>query len=147
VFDGKSLFSTGPTKLFNDFYVFDPSLRNGVYIAVGDLNGDGKADLIAGAGPGGGPRVLALSGADLLAGEADQSQVLGNFFAGDPNNRNGVRVAVKNLDGDALSDLIVGDGSSSQVTGYYGVDFTGGAPAQQFAFDAFPGFTGGVFVG
>jgi hypothetical protein len=147
VFDGKTLFATGPTKLFNDIFVFDPSLRNGVYLAIGDLNGDGFGDLIAGAGPGGGPRVLALDGVDLLAGQADQSQILGNFFAGNPNNRSGVRVAVKNLDGDNRADLVVGDASGSQVTGYLGINFTGGEPAQQFGFESFPGFAGGVFVG
>jgi len=41
---------------------------------------------------------------------------LGNFFAGDTTSRNGVRVSVKNLDGDNRADIITGSGS--KVTGY-----------------------------
>ena len=98
-------------------------------------------------GPGGGPQVFALSGKDLVAGT--QTQVA-NFFAGDTNNRGGIRVAVKNLDGDNQADLVVGAGSGagSKVTAYAGKTITAsGTPPELFSFDAFPGFTGGVFVG
>jgi hypothetical protein len=63
-FDGGSLSST-PRKIFGDFFAFEQALRNGIFVTVGDLNGDGFADLIAGGGPGGGPRVLALDGKNL----------------------------------------------------------------------------------
>jgi hypothetical protein len=34
------------------------------------------------------------------------------------------------------------------VTGYLGVNLSpAGTPPEQFAFDAFPGFVGGVYVG
>src|SRR5207253_6284505 len=56
-FDGRSLSSGTPRTLFNDFFAFEQTLRNGVFIAAGDVDGDGLADLIAGGGPGGGPRV------------------------------------------------------------------------------------------
>jgi hypothetical protein len=64
--------------------------------------------------------------------------------------RGGVRVAVKDLDGDARADLVVGAGAGagSRVTGYLGATVgPAGKPAAVFDFDAFPGFTGGVFVG
>ena len=66
IFDGASVAAGAPRKLVDDFFAFEPSLRNGVYVAVGDLNGDGRGDLVFGAGPGGGPRVLAVSGAAAL---------------------------------------------------------------------------------
>src|SRR5262249_27902582 len=109
-FDGTSLGGT-PRHLFGDLFVFGPTLRGGGGVTAGDLKGDGSADLIVGGGPGGGPRVLALSSQDLLSGRADHSQTLANFFAGNVENRGGVRVAVKDLDGDAKADLVVGDGT------------------------------------
>ena len=147
VFDGTSLGSATPTKPFGDFFVFENTLRNGVFIASGDLNGDGFAEVIAGGGPGGGPRVFALSGQELLAGKQTQ---LANFFAGDTENRGGIRVTAKDLDGDNRADLVVGDGTGagSRVTGYFGSAIPAdGTPPAAFGFDAFPGFTGGVFVG
>jgi hypothetical protein len=142
-----------PAKLFNDVFAFDgpdaETLRNGVFVGAGDVNGDGFADLIAGGGPGGGPRVLIRSGADLVGGNLSSPGTLANFFAGNAENRGGVRVAVKDLDGDGRADLVVGDGTDagSRVTAYYGKNFAGGGAPEAFAIDAFPGFNGGVFVG
>jgi hypothetical protein len=145
-FDGRTL--TGDrARLFGDFFAFETGLRNGVYLTAGDLDGDGRAELIAGGGPGGGPRVSSFSGSALLAGK--QLRTI-DFFAGDTANRGGLRVAVKDLDGDALADLVVGAGSGagSRVTGYSGRGtLVNGSPSEAFAFDALPGFTGGVFVG
>ena len=66
------------------------------------------------------------------------------------DDRGGARVAVKDLDGDVNADLVVGagTGAGSRVTGYLGKDVQpAGVPPAAFDFDAFPGFTGGVFVG
>ena len=145
-FDGKSLMTGAPVKIFADFFAFEQTLRNGVFLAVGDVNGDGHADVIVGGGPGGGPRVTVFDGAALLA---NQYTAVVDFFAGDPANRGGVRVAVKNLDGDTKADLVVGSGTGagSAVTAYLGTGLTGGNPTAAFDYDGFPGFTGGVFVG
>ena len=98
---------------------------------------------------GGRPRVLTLSGRDLIDGRGNGSRVLTNFFGGDAGNRGGIRVAVKDLDNDARADLVVGAGAGggSRVTGYPGRNFAGGAAPELFGFDAFVAHTGGVFVG
>lgn len=110
-FNGASLRADQtPQYLFEDFFVFEPELRNGAYLAVGDITGDGKADLAAGAGPGGGPRVYVLSGASLLN---NQINPVANFFDGDVNARGGVTVAMRDVDGDGKPDLITGSGAGS----------------------------------
>jgi hypothetical protein len=145
---GVTLGTGNRVKPFADFFMFEQSLRNGIYIAGGDLNGDGNADLIAGGGPGGGPRVYALSGKDMLSGVQSQ---LANFFAGDTSNRGGIRLVARDLDGDARADLVVGagTGAGTRVTGYLGKNIpnNGDPTGQQFSLEAYPGFQGGVFVG
>ncbi|HJZ54177.1 MAG TPA: hypothetical protein VKE74_04435 [Gemmataceae bacterium] len=134
----------------NDILVFEQTLRNGVFAAVGDVDADGFADLVVGGGPGGGPRVMILSGKDLSGGGAVNPGVIANYFAGDLTNRGGVRVATKNLDGDGRADLVVGegDGGGTRVSRYLGRDLAdGGNPVAAGAANAFPGFVGGVFVG
>jgi trimeric autotransporter adhesin len=150
VFNGTTLAGNNPTRLFNDFFAFEQTLRNGVFIAAGDLEGTGKADLVAGGGPGGGPRVTAFSAADLIASGGGTLTPVANFFGGDPNNRGGIRIAVKDLDGDNKADLVVGSGTGagSHVTAYLGKNISPtGVPGATLDFDAFSGFSGGVFVG
>jgi hypothetical protein len=154
IFDGKALSSGRFVHPVNDFFIFGGSdavnLRNGVFIAAGDVNGDGFADLIAGGGPGGGPRVLVVDGRSLLQNGPAQLVPLANFFAGNPENRGGIRVAVKEIDGDNHADLVTGAGvgAGSTVTAYAGSAIPAdGQPPVLWSADVFPGFTGGVFVG
>lgn len=147
VYDGSQLGLTGGPKLFDDFFAFEQTLRNGTFVAAGDVNGDGFADLIAGGGPGGGPRVFILDGQSLVQNGSKTLVPVGNFFAGDPNSRGGVRVAIKNVDNDGLADVVAAVGS--RITAYRGITITptGGTPAPLLDIDAFSGFGGGVFVG
>jgi FG-GAP repeat len=43
------------------FFAYDSGFRGGVSVAAGDIDGDGLADIITGAGPSGSPHVRAFS--------------------------------------------------------------------------------------
>ncbi len=132
------------TKPIGDFFAFEQGLRDGVFVAAGDVNGDGRADLIVGAGPGGGPRVLVLDGRTL---GIEQPRVVADFFAGDPADRRGVTVAVADLDGDAAADVVTGNNSTGRVTTYLGAKLAAGVAAADKSLVPFGAFQGGVFVG
>jgi hypothetical protein len=119
------------------FFAYDPAFTSGVYVAAGDVDGDGQADVITGAGPGGGPHVQVFSGAT--------GAPIRSFFANDPAFTGGVSVAAGDVDGDDRADVITaaGPGGGPHVQVFSGA--TGMSTSSYFAYD--PGFTGGVFVG
>ncbi len=151
VWSGKSLDTTTQAFTahpFGDFFAFELSLRNGVFITSGDMDGDGFADLVFGGGPGGGPRVRAVSGRELTV-SGEQADLF-NFFAGDPNTRGGIRVAARPFNSDRFGDLVTGEGpgATSKVSFYNGIDLgSDPEPAPSATATPFGGFTGGVFVG
>ncbi len=60
VFDGQT------ALLLRQFLGFAATFRLGVSLAVGDVNGDGAADVMLGAGAGGGSRIRVLDGFGTL---------------------------------------------------------------------------------
>ncbi len=86
-------------KLVNPgFFAYDKKFRGGVNVAVGDLDNDGKAEIITGPGKGGAPHVKIFD----IKGELK----LGQFFAFDKNNTDGVAVAVADIDGNDKLEII-----------------------------------------
>jgi hypothetical protein len=106
-------------------------------VAAGDVNADARADIIAGAGPGGAPQVSVFSGAN--------QSLLTSFLAYPVAFTGGVFVAAGDLNGDDRADIITGSGSGApaNVKAFDGVNQN--VLANFFAFP--PGFTGGVAVG
>ncbi|MBX9583214.1 MAG: autotransporter-associated beta strand repeat-containing protein, partial [Gemmataceae bacterium] len=96
VIDGNTdevLYSAFP---FGDF-------TGGVFVATGDLTGDGRADLVVTPDEGGGPRVQIIRGGDF-------APVVSFFGIQDPNFRGGVRAAVGDINADGFADLAVAAG-------------------------------------
>jgi uncharacterized delta-60 repeat protein len=150
--------SPAPARLVGDFFAFENTLRNGVFVAAGDADGDGRSDLAFGAGPGGAPRVRILGGSQLLAAgpfnsldEIAPTAGLADFFAGDPSLRGGVRPAFRNLNGNPTADLVAGSGENepSRVRVFLDpIAITSATPTPTTELDPFGAVLPlGVFVG
>ncbi len=137
-----------PVRLADDFFAFESTLRNGAYVTLGDVTGDGTADLILSGSPGGGPRVLVWDAADFLATDGGTRTQRAKFLAADPRLIDGARVVAKDLDGDALADLVVGVPTgltASVVRTFLGKDLTPTGTPPSFTEETFD--FAGVFVG
>ena len=99
VFDGATNFTT---TLF-DFFAFSTAFSGGVSVGGGDFNADGFADIVVGAGSGGGPQVNIFDG--------QTGNVLTQFFAYDESFRGGVTVAVGDIDGSGFNSVVTGAGA------------------------------------
>ncbi len=127
----------GSFDTIGSFYAYDPNFHGGVSVAAADVDGDGKAEIITGAGPGGGPhvRVFKPNGASVFGG---------GFYAYAPSFSGGVNVAAGNLVGDAKAEIITGAGTGG---GPHVRTFNGDGSLVDGGFFAYdPGFTGGVAV-
>lgn len=131
VFDGSS------NSLLMSFFAYTPSFAGGVFVAAGDVNGDGAADIITGAGLGGGPHVKVFSG--------QTGNELSSFFAYSTTFSGGVSVAAGDVNGDGVDDIITGSGPGGPP---HVKVFDGATNAELRSLFAYPEFSAaaGVFV-
>jgi hypothetical protein len=133
-------FNGGALTELASFYAYDAAFTGGVFVAGGDVDGDGLAEVITGAGPSGGPhvRVISLRGGTLTE--------RASFYAYDPAFRGGVHVAAADTTGDGVAEIITGAGPSGGPHVRV-IEFNGGALKELASFYAYdPAFVGGVSV-
>ncbi len=98
------------------FFVFDPTSRTGFNIALGEVNGDNRADIAVGAGAGAPAQVRVFSGrnlqlvSDFFVSNTFNTPTLIPYISGDA----GVRLAVADVNGDQIGDIITAKGPGSQ---------------------------------
>jgi len=132
--DTVKLFDADTGTVLHTFTPFEAPIPGGVRVAVGDLTGDGYPDVVMGAGPGGGARVVVADG-------KTGATVL-DLMAFEPSFRGGVNVAVGDVLGVGHNDVVVAAdaGGGPRVEVFDGR--TGQLVSSFFAFE--PGFAGGV---
>jgi len=86
------------------FFAYDLGFTGGLFVACGDIDGDGNPEIILGVDAGGGPHVRILR---FLGGVIS---VLDEFFAYDAAFRGGIRVAAGNVDAGDRASLVLGAG-------------------------------------
>jgi hypothetical protein len=131
------VFAGADNTVLREWMAYDPDFRGGVIVAAGDVDGDGRADIITGVGPGGGPHVKVYSGAN--------GGLIREWMAYDENFRGGVITAARDLDGDGKADIITAPGKSG---GPHVKAFSGADNQLLDEFMAFEStFFGGIYVG
>jgi hypothetical protein len=112
IYSGAALRTGTATQLVPAFIPF-PALPVGLNAAVGDMNGDGFADLAITFNTGGPAIVAVWSGATLTANPntpASALPVIGAFLALPPDT-GGARLAIRDLSGDGRGELVVASGN------------------------------------
>jgi hypothetical protein len=124
------------------FYAYDPAFFGGVHVAAGDITGDGIAEIITGAGPGGGPHVRAMSVSGATLTEVASFSAYDRVFVG------GVHVAAGDITGDGVAEIITGAGPTGGPHVRAISRQSGGTLIEAVSFFAYdPAFVGGVYVG
>ncbi|MDY3558513.1 Ig-like domain-containing protein [Gemmata sp. JC673] len=127
VFDG----ATGAERL--SFLAFD-GFGGGVFVAAGDVNADGRDDLIVSADAGATPHVKVFGGQDNV--------LLQSFLAYGAGFTGGARVATGDVNGDGFADIVTGAGAGADHV----KAFSGKDRSELASFLAYNGFAGGVYV-
>jgi hypothetical protein len=126
---------TATDDLVGNFYAFNSNLRDGAYLAIGDVLGNGQQDLILVPGDGGPAEVEVLDGPQLVdsgAVAALASPVASFTPTGLGPNGAGLRAAVVPTGTGDQVNVVVGSGRNvvGMVKVYPGTGFTSGSTTE-----------------
>ena len=109
---------------------FEPAFTGGVFVAAGDVDGDGRADIVVTPDQGGGPVVAVYSGAKLLSGPEEDAQIARFFGIEDAGFRGGARPAAGDVTGDGKAEVVVAAGflGGPRVAVFDGAGVAAGGP-------------------
>jgi hypothetical protein len=94
------IFNYDGTLFHPGFFALDGEFKGGAYIATGDVNKDGKDEIVVTAGPGGGPQVTVHNAT---------GKIYANFFAYDKNTfRYGIKPITLDFDNDGRYEILTG---------------------------------------
>src|SRR5437667_253766 len=96
-----------PTLLTLEDRLAPAGFMGGVRVAVADVTGDGKADVITAAGSTGGPHVKVFANGTFAE--------VGGWYAYSPDYSGGVFVAAGDTDGDGRAEVITGAGQGGEA--------------------------------
>jgi hypothetical protein len=102
-------------SLVAQFFPYDMGFNVGANVAVGDVNGDGYADLVTGA-TAGNPDVRVYSGKDIATHAFDPAgaSLVDEFFAFDQQTHGGVTVGVTDYNHSGQPAIVTGSADTSE---------------------------------
>ena len=123
----------------SSFLAYGSGADKGVFVATGDVNGDGHADIITATLLSSAPKIEVFSGVD--GSQIASFSVPGAAFA------HGLTIASADLTNDGRAEVVVGSATNGQIRTYN--PLTGTIISGPLgSFRAFgPGYSGGVFLG
>lgn len=133
----QGLFSGGDGVLLRNYLAL-PGFSGGLFVAAGDVNGDRRADVVVGAGTGSSPVRVFDSSANRPA------PLPLNEFLAYPGSNGGVRVALRDVTGDGVLDIIAAPGPGSPTRARRFQAMTGALIGETLVYDA--AFVGGAFL-
>lgn len=121
--------------LFRNFFAYDFGFSGGVFVAAGDVSGDGRPDIVTGTDAGAAGHVKVFDGVN--------GQEIRSFLAYGASFTGGVRVASADVNDDGFDDIITGAGGGP---GGHVKVFDGSTGQELRSFFSYDGFSGGVYV-